>query len=79
MRECSMTKAKKIKFTCASSGETAQTIRTAQLGGAFKQGETVVITLGNGQPIVGTVNRKDGSTMYIPGFVFPNNLKKATV
>jgi len=70
----------RIKFTCASVGELAQTIRTNQFEGFnFKKGQYYTIYFTNGTSVNAYVNRQDGSTLYIKGEDFPSNLKKATV
>jgi len=71
----------KIKFTCSSSKERTQTIRTAQLSGFsyFKKGEVYKIYFSNGEYATARVNRLDGSTLSINYNEFPKNLKRASV
>lgn len=69
-----------VKFTCASLGEKAQTIRTSQFEGVtFRKGQVYKITLANGTVLNASVNRADGSTLYITAENFPSNLKRAQV
>ena len=69
-----------VKFTCASAGEKAQTIRTSQFEGInFKKGQQYKILFVNGASALASVNRNDGSTLYIPAEEFPSGLKRAQV
>jgi hypothetical protein len=69
-----------VKFTCASTGESAQTIRTAQFEGIkFRYGQQYKIVLANGSALLARVNRKDASTLYIASKDFPKTLKLALV
>lgn len=69
-----------IKFTCASVSESAQTIRTSQFEGrTFNYGEQYRIIFKNGVSALATVNRTDGSTLYISSSSFPRGLSRARV
>ena len=70
----------KLKFTCASAGERAQTINTSQFEGCyFSYGEQYKITFTNGTSAIAYVNRANGSTLYIKATDFPSGLKRATL
>jgi hypothetical protein len=69
-----------VKFTCASAGEKAQTIRTSQFEGyTFRKGQHYRLVLSNGTVLNAVVNRADGSTLYITAENFPSGLKRAGV
>jgi hypothetical protein len=68
-----------VKFTCASVGEKAQTITTAQFEGInFKNGQEYKIVFSNGKVANARVTR-NGRTLYIPASEFPAGLKRAVV
>jgi hypothetical protein len=76
----------KIKFTCASEGEKAQTVTVGQLLEVFEnteydnfyKGAKYRIYFTNGTSVEGYVNR-EGKTLYIPAANLPKGFKKATV
>lgn len=76
----------KLKFTCASAGEKAQTITVNQLLTAFEnteldnfyKGAQYRIYFTNGTYADGFVNR-EFKTFYIPAANLPKGLKRATV
>jgi len=71
----------RVKFTAASRKEKAQTINTSQFEGLFnfKKGQKYAIVFLNGETVLATVNRANGSTLYIKSEVFPVGLKRAVV
>ena len=69
----------KVKFTCASVSEKAQTITTSQFEGFnFKNGQLYELVFENGKTATARVTR-NGRTLYIPASEFPSGLKRAEV
>lgn len=73
----------KLKFTCASAGEKAQTITVNQLTGKydialFTYGSQFRIYFTNGTFADAYVNR-DFKTLYIPAANLPKGFKRASV
>jgi hypothetical protein len=69
----------KVKFTCASVNEKAQTITTSQFEGInFKDGQEYELVFENGKKATARVTR-NGKTLYVPAAEFPSGLKRAEV
>jgi hypothetical protein len=69
----------KLKFTCASISEKAQTLTTSQFEGfSFNDGEVYKVVFENGKSATARVTR-NGRTLYISASEFPSGLKRAEV
>jgi len=76
----------KLKFTCASEGEKAQTVTVAQLLNVFDntevdnfyKGAKYRVYFTNGTSVEGYINR-EFKTLYIPAANLPKGFKRATI
>jgi hypothetical protein len=70
----------KVKFTCKSEREKAQSIRTSYFENHnFKKGQVYELHFENGKKAKAYVNREDGSTLKVLPTDLPKGFKLASV